>query len=209
MRRRLFGPDARLPWPLRVAFFVLSLAALAGVYAATDSEGAQVLALFALVVGVHRLLLDRFGVRGGYVEALPQRNIPLDVLGVSVAFIVGWGAVVLLFAPDLGVGPWFWWWVVMWPWLEVLALLAERRFQQDGGAEAWRRARPVRDTATAGLVTVPLVAAIMLLQGSSAGAALATGVGCGVTVFLITGAITWSMHPSRAANESDSATHAP
>lgn len=206
MRHRLFGPDARLPWPLRVAFFVFSLAVLAGVYAATGSESAQVLALFALVFGVQSLLLERFGVRDGYVEALPQRNIPPDVLGVSAAFAAGWGAAVLLFAPDLGVGPWFWWWVVMWPWIEVLALLAERRFRKDGGAETWRRARPVRDTATAGLVTVPLVTAIMLLQGSSVGAALATGVGCGVIVFLVTGAITWSMHPSHAANESASQT---
>lgn len=129
-RRRLFGipaSDARLSRPVRLAFFVAGLAVLGGTYAATGSAELQWLDLFVLTFGVLPVVARRFGRRDDFAR---DRNVPDGVLARAIAFGVVWGGLIILAGTAVGLGPWclMWLWVV--PWLEVLALLAERRFKR-------------------------------------------------------------------------------
>ena len=189
---RFFRSDAHLPWPWRLTYFLLGLAILGATYVATESDGAQFIAILVLVFVIHPVLANLGGVPWPpYLNTKPPRHFPNDVLVWSMAFACVWGAIVILFRPDLGVGEWFWWWVVIWPWIEVFLFLAERRFQRDGGVETWKPAHPIRDGAFAGGVTAPLVTGVMLLQDYSVGEAVATGAVCGVILFLFGVGFTW------------------
>jgi hypothetical protein len=53
---------------LRLAFFVAGLVVLGATYAVTQSEGLQVLALFALTFGMLPALSRRFGRRDAWIE---------------------------------------------------------------------------------------------------------------------------------------------
>lgn len=188
-------------------FFVVGLVVLGGTYATTESEALQVVAVFALIFGVHPALSRLFAGPDEHLQAVQNRNMPFSVLTLSLAFAVAWGAVVILATSELGLGPWFGFWAVIWPWAEVLAYLGERSLRRDG-AEAWQPARPLRDSALAGLATAPCIIAIMLLPDSSARAeAIATGLACGLAVFACAGTITWLMrrgrHADRVVAESD------
>jgi hypothetical protein len=105
------------------------------------------------------------------------------VLATSVAFAAAWGALTFFVVPR-GLGPWFWWSLVIWPWVEVSAYLAERAYRRNG-ADSWPRKRPVRDAALAGLATVTLIVAIAFVGGFGVGEALVTGAICGAVVFAI------------------------
>lgn len=185
-----------------MALFLFFLGVLGGTYGATHSPAAQTLVLFILIFVVHPAATRRFGVRWGpeWTEAPRRRPLPLNPLAWSLTFALGWGAVVVLFAPDLGLGGWFWWLVIMWPWTEVLVLLLERRATRDDGAARWSLGRAIVDTGLAALVAVPLVTVPMLVADYSATAALATGVGGGVGLFLLTAVLTW--RPARGARSS-------
>jgi hypothetical protein len=189
VRRWLFAGEERPPRRVRLALFALGLPALGGVYAATESEGYQVLVLFALTFGVLPALSRRYGVRDGYTEATERANIPARVLAWSLVVVAPWVALTFLLVPK-SLGPWFWWWLVMWPWMEVYVLLAERALQRDG-PETWREARLVRDSAVAGAVTAPIIAAIMLADDGGVAEAVITGVLCGFIVFGIAATFTW------------------
>jgi hypothetical protein len=160
------GGDRTLPRRLRWALFAMGLGVTGGTYAATGSEGLQVLALYVLVFGVYPAMARAFGRPDELTEVLSRRNVPLDVLATSVLFLVSWGALVFFAAPDLGLGPWFWSWVVLIPWLEVYLYLAERRLRRDG-ADDWKPMRPTRDATLAGVATAPVITAIMLIEDAS------------------------------------------
>jgi hypothetical protein len=164
---------------------------LGGTYAATGSEGAQVLALFVLTFGLLPAASRRFGESSDLLEASRSRNVPWRVVAMSLAFLVLWGAVIFVAAPDLGLGPWFWWWAVMWPGLEIYTYLAERRLHQGGGAESWKPSRPFRDSVLAGLATVPVIVVITVVQGFEVGEALLTGLLCGCIVFVLGATFIW------------------
>ena len=131
--RWLFGHNARPPRLVRLAFFGVGLVVLGATYAATDSEGLQLLALFVLIFGVLPALDRRFGAVDDYTKAVQERNVPFSVVALSLALGIAWAALVLIVVPELGLGPAFWLWVVMWPWIEVVAFLGERRLRRDGG----------------------------------------------------------------------------
>jgi hypothetical protein len=103
--RWLFGRSARPRRLVRLAFFVAGLVVLGATYAVTESEGLQLLALFALTFAVLPALSRRFGRRDEYVEAVQDRNPPFGVVALSLAFVVAWGALVFVAAPHLGLGP--------------------------------------------------------------------------------------------------------
>jgi hypothetical protein len=118
-----------------------------------------------------------------------------------VLFLLAWGAVIFVAAPDLGLGPWFWSWVVLIPWLEVYLYLAERRLRRDG-ADDWKPVRPTRDTILAGAATAPVITAIMLVEDAGLGEALLTGLLCGCIVFLIAGTFAWMSRRAADGGES-------
>jgi len=198
--RWLAGGHKRPPRHLRFVMFALGLLALGGIYQATKSEGLQVLALFALTFGVLPALSRRYGVRDEYTEMAVDVNAPARVLAWSLVFIVPWGALTFFLVPE-SFGPWFSWWLVMWPALEVYAFLAEQALQHDE-AQSWSKTRPVRDSALAGAATSPVIFFILTVTGdASVGEAILTGVLCGFIVFGITAA---SESLRRSAADSDS-----
>lgn len=196
--RWLFGHNARPPRLVRLAFFGVGLVVLGATYAATDSEGLQLLALFVLIFGVLPALDRRFGAVDDYTKAVQERNVPFSVVALSLALGIAWAALVLIVVPELGLGPAFWLWVVMWPWIEVVAFLGERRLRRDGGAHTWQPARPLRDSAFAGLATAPCIFAITLLQDFDVREAVATAIACAVCVFGVSGMLAWLMRRGQA-----------
>jgi hypothetical protein len=84
--------------------YAFGLAVLGGSYAATGSEGAQVLALFALTFGVYPAVTRAFGQSNDFVEAMRELTVPFGAMAMSVAF------------------------------LELYVYLAERRVNRHGGA---------------------------------------------------------------------------
>jgi hypothetical protein len=198
----LAAGDRALPYGLRWGLFAFGLVALGGTYAATGSEAAQVLVLFALAFGIYPAMTRAFGRSDALTELARDRTAPVGVVARSLLFFVLWAALIFVAAPDLGLGPWFWWWVVMWPWLEVYIYLAERRLRRDGGGSSWKPIRPLRDTVVAGLATAPVIAVIALFEGLGVGEALLTGFLCGCIVFLIAGAFTGMSHRAGDAGES-------
>ena len=197
----LMGDDRVLPRPLRWVFFTVSLLVLGGIYAATGSEAVQILALFVLTYVVLTVATRRFGQHSDFLEAARHLKPPLGVVAMSFVFLVLWGALIFVAAPDLGLGPWFWPWVVLWPWLEVYIYLAERRLHKDGGAEGWKPMRPLRDSVPAGLATVLLTAAITILQGFAVGEALLTGLLCGFFIFGLSATLIWLWRRANDAQE--------
>jgi hypothetical protein len=173
---------------VRLAFHALVLVVLGGTYLATASEGLQILALFALIIGLP----------WDYGVPVPDRNPPLDVMAGALAFGLIWAGLLLL-VPDPGLGVGFWFWVAMAPWLEVWRQLIARSLQRDRGA-SWTPVRPWRDSALAGLAIVPLMVFFLLLDGMSAGEAVAWGAGCGAMVFVMcrAGMLLWTRGPRLA-----------
>jgi len=188
--RWLTGGRRVLPRGLRWVLFAFGLVVLGGTYAATGSEGAQVLALFALSFGVYPAVNRRFGRPNGLTQEAWGRNPPLRVLVGTLVFFLVWGALFWILDPDLGLGPWFWWWVVVIPCIEVGAFLAERQLGRDAGA-GWKPIRPARDSAVAGILTVPLVTGPLLLADFGPGEALVTGFLCGIIFFAIARTFLW------------------
>jgi hypothetical protein len=185
-RKRALYDTAHVSPTVRVSFFVVGLVALAAVYAATGSSALQVLVLLALTWGLLPALLRRFGTERPELARLRDRNPPAAVIVRSLVVAVAWGAVTfLLLAPVIGgLGPWFWWWVVMWPWLEVSGFLTRRELARKPEQE-WRARRPARDSAVAGAAVAPFIAGLTLLDGDGVGTAVAGGVASGAIVFAI------------------------
>ena len=140
----------------------------------------------------------RFGAADDYTKVVQERNVPFSVVALSLAFVIAWATLVFAAVPELGLGPAFWLWVLMWPWAEVVAFLGERRLRRDGGAHTWQRARPLRDSALAGLATAPCILAITLLQDFAVGEAVATAVACAVCSFAVSGIFAWLMRRGQA-----------
>jgi hypothetical protein len=132
--RWLFAPDTRLPRPTRLVFYGLGLFALAASYALTGSEWVQLVVLLVLVFGALRGATRRFGVNDDSMESIRERDVPWRVMALAIPFLVAWGALVFLVVPDPGLGPWFWWAVVIWPWMELETSLAERTRRRDAGS---------------------------------------------------------------------------
>lgn len=182
--RWLFGYSGRLPRSIRVAFFLASLIIVGGIFVATESEGLQIIGLYGMVLMVLPMLSRRFARVDEHSAASDERRPPVRVIAVSFLIMIAWATLIATLAPDLGLGPWFWPLVVLWPWLEVDAYLGERSLRRDG-VDAWRAFRPLRDPLLTGVAMVPLVVAILLVQGESARSALTNGLACGVIVALI------------------------
>lgn len=149
--RWLFGYPGRVPRSVRLSFFVASLSIVAGVYRATGSEGLQILALYAMVFLVFPLLGRRFARVDEHSDALVEHRPPIRTLAWSFVLGIAWGSLVLALAPYLALGPWFWWLMAVWPWLEIDTYLAERSLRRVG-VGAWPLVRPLRDPRLAGVV---------------------------------------------------------
>jgi hypothetical protein len=184
------GDDRMLPRRLRWVFFAASSVVLGASYAATSSEGVQVLALLALTFGVYPAATRALGERSEYAKVARDLSAPRRVMAVSLAFLLLWGALIYVAAPELELGPWFWWWVVFCPWMEVHVLLAEGQLLRSGGA-GWKPARPLRDSLLAGPLTAAVIAVITSLQGARLGEALLTGLLCAGVVLALAGAFVW------------------
>lgn len=141
--RWLVGREEYLPASLRLALFLFGLAGLAGIYLATESEAFQVLFLFVLVFAALPVLVRRFGVPEEYAEATGESEPPASVLALSLLFAVPWGVLTYFVVPE-GLGPWFWYWLILWPWFEAYSYFAHRALRRDGPG-TWRKSRPVRD----------------------------------------------------------------
>jgi hypothetical protein len=179
-----FPPDRRLARPVRVAFFAAGLAALGAIYLLTRSAELQTLVLFALAFGVLPTLRYRFG-RGDTLPEIKDRNAPLGVWALSILFAIAWGGATFLAVPRAA-GPWFLWWLMMWPWIEVHTHLAERELRRHGTA-GWQPTRPLRDSILAGVAVVPFVVGIELADSGDLTAAIVNGLMCGLIVFAVGG----------------------
>jgi hypothetical protein len=80
----------------------------------------------------------------------------------------------------------------MWAWGEIYATLIRREIEHRGTA-TWRPERPLRDAATGGLLTVPIIAGIMMLFDGSTplSEAILTGVACGLIVTALSLFFNW------------------
>lgn len=186
--RRWFSSEGlRLPGHLLLAYFAFSLAALAGVALATESEGYGTLLMFVLVFGVLPALERRFGVPIEYTgvsgDVKPPPRAAARMWGLSLAFLVPWGALTYFVVPE-SLGAWFLFWLMLGPWLGVQGYVTKRELRRHGAHE-WRPVRMLRDSALGGVATVPAIFAIMLWDGAGVGEALATGVVCGFIVFVL------------------------
>ena len=75
MLRWLFGPVGRLPQRVRLGFFLVSLVVLGATFAATGSEGLQLLAWCVLMLGVLPVLQHRFGVPDATTETVAPEEL--------------------------------------------------------------------------------------------------------------------------------------
>jgi len=196
---RWLVPDARPPRWVRLVVFVFGLAALGVPYVLTQSEGLQLLVVFALAFAVLPAVSRRFGVRDEYMQAAIDHNPPLRVLALSIAVTIAGGTLLLPAVAALGLGPWFWFWAFMSTWLEAYVYLAERSLRHDG-IEIWTPTRPLRDAMLAGVATAPLIFALALLDGAGIGEAVAAGVACGFVVFAIAGTFMWLSRRAQATS---------
>ncbi|MEA2157261.1 MAG: hypothetical protein QOE11_3401 [Solirubrobacteraceae bacterium] len=113
-------------------FFIVGLVILGATFAATKSEGLQILAMAALIFVGLPALGRRFGGPDEYIEAARGRNMPLSVFALSLAFLFPFAVLVFLVLPDLGLGFWFWWWALTWPW----GVNRNRKVRQDQEANS-------------------------------------------------------------------------
>lgn len=95
-------------------------------------------------------------------------------------------AVAIYFLSDLIELGLFWFIAFFWPWVEVYEALLRRDIERRG-VGAWKPDRPLRDAATGGLLTAPIIAAMALLFDSSMplSDAILAGVACGLIVALL------------------------
>ena len=174
-----------LSGPQRLVLFVAGALALAAVYLPSQSGQLQMVVFGSLLCIAYPLARRRYGrvpspaVR---VEAaqLPRfYNPPLAALVEMGAVYLGWGAIVLALLPRDVFGPGLLGWLIAGPAGEVAALLLRRRVRRDG-LRVFKRARPLRDIALMSAGLAVAMAAMTLLQGASASAALlAAGLGAG------------------------------
>jgi hypothetical protein len=187
MRLRLLEPRASPPFAARVALFVLALAALGATYAATGSVALQTLVVFAAALAYpaagHVLGSDE---RDELMEIARLRNPPLRVLAGSLAGVLAWGGAVMFVLPDPEFGPWFLYWLVLAPWMELHVLLARLDFRRRGAA-GWSTPRPLRDATVAGVgIAAVLGPPLAFDDDLGLGGAAATAIGCGAIVFAMT-----------------------
>ena len=174
---RWLGYDRMLlPRAIRLAFFVLGIAALSGAYAV--SEELQWLVLLALLFVGLPVIRHRHGAPHPNTPALRGRTPPKGVLLRSLAFGVAWSALLYL-SPDWGAGLFVW--SVMWPWLEVHTHLAGRSIRREGIA-AWPCTRPLREAALYGGGVALLVAGVEVASDARLLSAIGNGLGCGAIV---------------------------
>ena len=120
---------------------------------------------------------------------------PDEHAGVAAGLTPPWRLLILslVLAAPLGVAIYFlgdlielglfWFIAFMWPWLEVYEALIRREIERHGIA-TWKPERPLRDAASAGLLTAPIIAAMALLFDSSMppSEAILAGAACGLIV---------------------------
>ena len=163
---------------------------LGATYAASRSEGLQLLALAVLFFAVLPMLSRRFGRSDQLSEVLRDEVPPLRVNAPVAAFAVAWVTPLLLAAPDLGLGPWFWALVTLWPCLEVQHFLGERDLVRHG-VDDWTSFRPIWHPAWVALAFTAVLVVIFAFQGVPLAEAVWTGVGCGWIVFAIGATFAW------------------
>jgi hypothetical protein len=180
--------DREMPREVRFAVFAIGLVALAGSYVATQSEGVQQLVVLTLIFLLVPVATRKFGVEARRSTRLLQEelNAPLRVLALTALIFAPW-IVFILVIGDLGLGDWFWMWALLMPFGEIHLRLAERDLQRTGGKD-WPKIRPVRDPLIAGLITLPLITLLLLLDGESVTGSLLGGLLCGAIVFGISAA---------------------
>jgi hypothetical protein len=180
--------DRELPRKVRFAVFVIGLVALAGSYVATQSEGLQQLVVLALIFFLVPVATRMFAVEARRSTKLLQEelNPPLRVLALLALLFAPWILFILVIG-DLGLGDWFWMWALLMPFGEIHQRLAERDLQRTGGKD-WPKIRPVHDALIAGLITLPLITLVLLLDGESVTGSLLNGLLCGAIVVGISAA---------------------
>ena len=186
--RWLYGDDRRPRRALRLSFFAMGALVLGAIGLATQSEAVQLATFLVLAFGAMPAFWRLFGADDGYFALVRDRNVPLRVVWPALAFGVTWGALVLFALPEASLGPWFWFWVVMWPWLEVFVWCVERGIRR-GEAEEWPRFRGLRDVAWLCLSFVPIAMAVVLLLGDPLWLAAAVGIAAGGAGFAVTAAV--------------------
>lgn len=162
--------------------FVVSLAALAGTWLLTHSEAAQFLVLFPSIYLPAAFLRRRVEGPDEHAEVAAGLLPPWRLLLFSLPLVAPLGVAVYFLSDLIELGL-FWFIALMWVWGEVYATLVRREIEHHGTA-TWKPERPLRDAASAGLLTAPIIAAMLLLFDSSAplSEAILAGVACGVIV---------------------------
>ena len=189
--RWLVGSETRLPRRIRLIFIAFVLAALALAYSLTGSEDLQLLLLGLFLFGLFPAIERKLGEPDDYTRAVAQeRTTPSRILALSLLLGAPWAAVVLYAESELELGTFFWLMVLVWPWLELLMLLAERDLRRNG-VDSWLKQRPLRDSLFVGAATVVLITAITLLQGFALAEAVVTGALCGLAMLAMSGGCWW------------------
>jgi hypothetical protein len=183
LARQLVRPGVRLSAAVRIPLFAVVLAVLGASYAATRSEGLQIVIVITFGLLVLPVIEGKVGVPSPYLEAVRDHDVPRKILGLSLAFLAPGMALLFIVEPDLGVGFWFWLLLLFWPWSELYIWLAERDLQR--GGHDWRRSQAGRGAFLAVLATVVCITALALLENATLWEALLAGATCGVIVFAV------------------------
>lgn len=186
---------------MRLAFFAAGLPLLAAAYAATESATLQIVVVFGFIVVVLPALNRRFGANDEFTTAVQGRNPPLGVVGGSTAFAVAWAAALSFAVTEVELGPGFWLWLFMWPYVEGYRYLAERCLLRDGGAASWQPSRPLRDAAIAGLATGLCILVPTLVAGWRVGEAVATAAACAAMIYVLCVTLEWLDTRGRRSTE--------
>jgi hypothetical protein len=175
--------STRLSTRGRLAFFLLGGALLVGIQLATESDdlGAAVFVALALLF---QPLSRRFGEHDPDLHLTDGREPPFRVSALSFGFAVAWGTLLSVVLPEQ-LGVWLFFWVVLWPWLELFTALARRDIARRGVA-SWRPMRPFRDPALVSVAVTVFMTGALVIDGYDVVEAAAWGLVCGGVCFAVT-----------------------
>ena len=158
---------------------------MAATWLLTHSETAQFLILFPSIYLPTAFLRRRVEGPDEHAEVAAGLLPPWRLLILSLLLVAPAGIAIDVLSRLVELGL-FWFIALMWAWGEIYATLIRREIEHRGTA-TWRAERPLRDAASVGLLTVPILAALALLFDSSMPLpeAILTGVACGVIVGLL------------------------
>ena len=177
-----------------------TLAALALTYALTGSEDLQLLLLGLLLFGLLPAIDRKLGVPDEYSTAVATRTTPFRILALSALLWAPGAAVLLYAAPEVELGAYFWVMAILWPWMELHLLLAERDLRRHG-VDSWPTQRPLRDSFLAGAATTVLITVITLFQDYALAEAVATGALCGFAMLIVGGSLGWLLNRAQTTRE--------